>query len=77
MYVRPISARFLGGKSTPAILAISTLPSHPPSVQRRPNPDAWRRHDLSLPLLVLGVFANHPNHSAPPNDLAFRTNLFY
>src|ERR1039457_6319199 len=36
MYVRPISAHFLGGRSTPAILAISTLPSHEP-----PAPHQW------------------------------------
>src|SRR3990172_10057062 len=32
---------------------------------------------LSLPLLVLGVFANHPYHAASLHDLALRADLFY
>jgi hypothetical protein len=32
---------------------------------------------LALALAVLGVDANHAHHSAPMNDLAFHTDLFY
>jgi hypothetical protein len=31
---------------------------------------------LSLALLVFRVGANHPDHAAPMNDLAFVANLF-
>src|SRR5579884_582192 len=31
----------------------------------------------SLPLFVLGVYANHADHPAPADDLAFVANLFY
>jgi hypothetical protein len=31
----------------------------------------------SLPLLVLGVLANNPNHSTPTNNLALRAYLLH
>jgi hypothetical protein len=76
----------LGGKSTPAILAMIHLANHNrnskiveghSNIKFRNSSFKFREPQLSLPLLVLGVLANHPHHSAPPNDLALGANLLY
>jgi len=42
------------------------------------EPSTWKRErHLSLPLLVLGVGADHADDSAPPHNLALVANLFY
>ena len=34
-------------------------------------------HALSLPLLMLGIFADHAHHAVTANDLALIANLLY
>src|SRR5437773_8376234 len=60
MLVKPISARFVRGRSMPAIRAIKS---------------PLLRNPLALPLLVLGVLANDAHHALAPDNLAFRTNF--
>src|ERR1700682_503076 len=53
--------------------------SDPKSLLRRKIHTCATCHagSLSLPLLVFGVGANHPDHTAPVDDLALITNLFH
>src|SRR6185503_11480746 len=55
MYVKPTSVRFLTGKSTPARRAIIRF---------------LFNLLLSLPLLVLGIHANHAHHTVAVHQLA-------
>src|SRR6516225_5429744 len=55
MEVRPITDRLFRGRSTPAMRAIVRL---------------LPRSLSALPLLVLRVLADHPNHSLALDDLA-------
>jgi len=63
MYVNAISILLFFGKSTPAILATGFPPAH-------------KFDMLSLPLLMLWIFADNSQQSAPFDDLALIADFF-
>src|SRR5207249_8080313 len=82
MYVNPICALLLGGKSTPATRAITfSIPNYRFQIPdcRVPNLESGISNFqfLSLALFMLRIIANHAHHAFSMNDLAFVADLFY
>jgi hypothetical protein len=89
MYVKPISARFVRGKSIPAMRAIAFLPYRRNSgietyksagSPRRPTTLEFRVSSFgfrmsSLALFVLGIFTDHPHDAPALHNLAFGAYL--
>src|SRR6185369_4205755 len=76
MYVRPISARLFGGRSTPATRAILLNLEFRTLNSRQPRRNLISKLSLLfLSLLVLGVRADHTYHTLAVNHLALVANF--
>src|SRR5437867_13391178 len=84
MYVRPISARLFGGRSTHATRAIYLISDCGfQNAECKNNCSSYSKSKrafrllLFLSLFMLGVAANNAHHAFAVNDLALITNFSY
>jgi hypothetical protein len=81
MYVNPISTLLLSGRSTPAILAISSPVLGAQCSVLSGSTQHWALSTehlfLSLSLFVFGVCANDPHDALAPHDLALAADSLH